>query len=129
MKRIIVIGCPGSGKSTFSRELHRITGIPLYPLDLMYWNADRTTVEKSLFLERLAEAMTQEEWIIDHPDSVRLHEPILWIAPDGALWHFWAQSYNWWDGRAGVWAMRCENPEAATLTWMATSPLRTSWAL
>ena len=65
MKRIIVIGCPGSGKSTFSRELHRITGIPLYPLDLMYWNADRTTVEKAVFLERLAEAMMQEEWIID----------------------------------------------------------------
>ena len=62
-------------------------------------------------------ATWREEWIIDHPDSVRMHEPILWIAPDGALWHFWAQSYNWWDGRAGVWAMRCQNPEAERLTW------------
>ena len=65
MKRIIVIGCPGSGKSTFSRELRRLTGIPLYSLDLMYWNADKTTVEKSLFLERLSVAMSREEWIID----------------------------------------------------------------
>ena len=53
MKKVIVIGCPGSGKSTFSRALHEIVGIPLYHLDMMYWNADRTTVEKSVFLERL----------------------------------------------------------------------------
>ena len=44
MKKIIVIGCPGSGKSTFSRELHNKTSIPLYHLDMMYWNADKTKV-------------------------------------------------------------------------------------
>ena len=54
MKRLIVIGCPGSGKSTVSRALHNKTGIPLYHLDIMYWNADKTTVEKSVFLERLS---------------------------------------------------------------------------
>ena len=53
MKKIMVIGCPGSGKSTFSRELHKITSIPLFHLDMMNWNADRTTVEKSVFRERL----------------------------------------------------------------------------
>ena len=65
MKKIIVIGCPGSGKSTFARALHERTGIPLYHLDLMYWNADQTVVEKSVFRERLSEAMQQSEWIID----------------------------------------------------------------
>lgn len=65
MKKIIVIGCPGGGKSHFSRALHRLTGLPLYHLDMMYWNADRTTVEKSLFLERLSNVLKKEEWIID----------------------------------------------------------------
>ena len=65
MKRIIVIGCPGSGKSRLSRALHNKTGIPLYHLDLMYWNADKTTVEKSVFLERLHAALEKDEWIID----------------------------------------------------------------
>ena len=65
MKRIIVIGCPGSGKSTFSRALHEKTGIPLFHLDMMYWNADRTTVSKEVFLGRLAEVMERDEWIID----------------------------------------------------------------
>ena len=65
MKKIIVIGCPGSGKSRFSRALHSRTGIPLYHLDLMYWNADKTTVEKSVFLERLTAVLERDAWIID----------------------------------------------------------------
>ena len=65
MKKIIVIGCPGSGKSTFSKALHKITGIPLFHLDMMFWNADKTTVEKSVFLERLCKTIQNSEWIID----------------------------------------------------------------
>lgn len=65
MERIMVIGCPGSGKSTFSREFHKITGIPLFHLDMMYWNADRTTVDKVIFRERLLDTLKKSEWIID----------------------------------------------------------------
>lgn len=65
MKRAIVIGCPGSGKSTFSRALHEKTGLPLVYLDRLNWNADRTTVPREVFLERLADALEQEIWIID----------------------------------------------------------------
>lgn len=65
MKKIMVIGCPGSGKSTFSRALHDATDIPLYHLDMMYWNADKTTVEKSVFREYLANTLQKDEWIID----------------------------------------------------------------
>lgn len=65
MKRIIVIGCPGSGKSTFSRALSDKTGIPLYHLDMMFWNADKTTVSRDVFTSRLAEVMGGCEWIID----------------------------------------------------------------
>ena len=65
MKKIIVIGCPGSGKSTVSRALHNKTGIPLYHLDMMYWNADKTTVENSVFLERLSAVLEKDKWIID----------------------------------------------------------------
>ena len=63
--KIIVIGCPGSGKSTFSRSLRDITGIPLFHLDMLYWNPDQTTVEKSVFLDRLSKALEKSRWIID----------------------------------------------------------------
>ena len=65
MNRVLVIGCPGSGKSTFSRALAQKTGLPLFHLDRIYWNADRTTVEKSVFLERLSGALRGSRWIID----------------------------------------------------------------
>lgn len=65
MKKIIVIGCPGSGKSTFSKALQKITGIPLFHLDMMFWNTDKTTVEKSVFLDRLSKVLEKSEWIID----------------------------------------------------------------
>ena len=65
MKRIIVIGCPGSGKSTFARALQKHLGLPLYYLDMMYWNADRTTVSREELRRRLGEILPQEEWIID----------------------------------------------------------------
>ena len=65
MKKVIVIGCPGSGKSTFAKSLHKITGIPLYHLDMLFWKEDKTTVEKSVFLDRLLKTMQNNEWIID----------------------------------------------------------------
>ena len=65
MKKVIVIGCPGSGKSTFSKKLNEITNMPLYHLDLMYWNKDKTIVEKEIFLNRIKETLKKDSWIID----------------------------------------------------------------
>ena len=76
MRKIIVIGCPGSGKSTFSRALCKRTGLPLYHLDLMYWNEDRTTVEKSVFRERLSALLKKDEWIIDGNYASTMEERI-----------------------------------------------------
>ena len=64
-KKIIVIGCPGAGKSTFARALQQKTNIPLHHLDMMFWNKDKTTVPKSIFLERLSAVLEANEWIID----------------------------------------------------------------
>ena len=48
-----------------ARALSEATGLPLYYLDMMYWNADRTQVEKAVFRARLSEALAKECWIID----------------------------------------------------------------
>ena len=65
MKKVIIIGCPGSGKSTFARALKEKTGLPLYYLDMLYWNTDKTTVSKEVFRERLRKVLSEDEWIID----------------------------------------------------------------
>ena len=65
MKKVIVIGCPGSGKSVFSRALHDITGLPLYHLDLIRWRADRTFIPREELIEKIREIGETDEWIID----------------------------------------------------------------
>lgn len=65
MKKIIVIGCPGSGKSTFSKKLNKLTGIPLYHLDMLYWNEDRTKVPREVFIKELDSIIEKDSWIID----------------------------------------------------------------
>ena len=65
MKRVIVIGCPGAGKSTFSRKLSAKTGLPLHYLDMIWHLPDRTTLSRAEFAERLQEIMCGDKWIID----------------------------------------------------------------
>ena len=65
MKRIIVIGCPGAGKSTFARKLRDKTGLPLYYLDMLFHRPDRTTVACEEFEQKLQEILKTDRWIID----------------------------------------------------------------
>lgn len=65
MKKAIVIGCPGSGKTTFSEKLHTHTGVPLFYLDAIWHKPDRTHISREEFDQRLAEIGKLDEWIID----------------------------------------------------------------
>ena len=65
MKKILVIGCPGSGKSTFARRLRDLTGLPLYYLDQIWHKPDRTTISRPEFDAALGEILAQDTWIID----------------------------------------------------------------
>ena len=65
MKKIIVIGCPGSGKTTFAKKLRDKTGLPLFYLDSIWHKADKTHISREEFDERLGEILAQELWIID----------------------------------------------------------------
>lgn len=46
MKKVIVIGSPGAGKSVFSQKLKDITNLPLYHLDMLYHKKDGTHISK-----------------------------------------------------------------------------------
>ena len=63
--RILIIGSPGSGKSTFARKLRDKTGLSLYYLDMIFHKPDRTTVSRESFDEKLSEILKTDEWIID----------------------------------------------------------------
>ncbi|MEK8127201.1 sialidase family protein [Paenibacillus filicis] len=62
------------------------------------------------------------QYVIDPPGQVRAFDPCLWSDPAGRLWVFWSQSFSWYDGRCGVWASVCTDPDAAATEW--SSPRR-----
>lgn len=61
MRRVLVIGCPGAGKSTFARRLRDATGLPLYYLDMLWHKPDRTTITREEFDIRLQMILEQDE--------------------------------------------------------------------
>lgn len=65
MKRVIVIGCPGSGKTTFAEKLNKCTGLPLYYLDAIWHKPDKTHISRDEFDERISEIFATDKWIID----------------------------------------------------------------
>lgn len=65
MKKVIVIGCPGSGKTTFAEKLNKTTGLPLYYLDAVWHKPDKTHIPREEFEQRIAEIFETPEWIID----------------------------------------------------------------
>ncbi|MBE6751224.1 MAG: adenylate kinase [Ruminococcaceae bacterium] len=65
MKKVIVIGCPGSGKTTFAEKLQKKTKLPLYYLDAVWHKPDKTHISRDEFDERIKEIFATTEWIID----------------------------------------------------------------
>ena len=63
--RVLVLGCPGSGKSTFARRLREITHLPLIYLDSVWWRADRTHITREEFDSRLEELLSGDSWIME----------------------------------------------------------------
>ncbi|MFC3768213.1 DNA topology modulation protein [Paenibacillus sp. GCM10012303] len=65
MKRVIVIGCAGSGKSTFSRQVGERTGLPVVHLDAYYWKPGWIATEAESFDRELQRMMQTDSWIMD----------------------------------------------------------------
>ena len=63
--KIMIIGSPGSGKSTFARKLRDKTGLPLFYLDMIKHKPDRTTISSEEFDKKLKEILVKSQWIID----------------------------------------------------------------
>lgn len=65
MQKIIVIGCPGSGKTTFSLKLAEKLGIALFHLDAIWYTVDRGHIAREDFDEKLGAILEKPTYIID----------------------------------------------------------------
>jgi adenylate kinase family enzyme len=65
MNRVLIIGPCGSGKSTLARELAPRMGLPLVHMDKLGWRAGWIETDKAELNARLAEAVAQDQWLIE----------------------------------------------------------------
>lgn len=65
MRRILVIGICGSGKSYLSNKLSEKLNIRLVHMDNLYWNKDKTHITREELIEKLKLVLIQDDYIID----------------------------------------------------------------
>lgn len=71
MRKVIVIGCSGAGKTEFSRRLAEKTALPLVHLDKLYWRAGWRHVSAEEFDALHAAELEKPAWILDGITTAR----------------------------------------------------------
>lgn len=65
MNKVLVIGCPGSGKTTLSKALAEKTELPLIHLDRIQWTGNWECIRGEAFDRILEDELKKPHWIID----------------------------------------------------------------
>jgi adenylate kinase family enzyme len=65
MRKVLVVGSGGAGKSTFARRLGALLDIEVVHLDSLYWQAGWVETPKDVWAEMVAEAVRRDAWIMD----------------------------------------------------------------
>ena len=118
MQKVIVIGCPGSGKSVFSAELAKIINLPLIHLDALYHRPDWPENElekKSAWREFLTHLVQDKKWIIDGNYKSTLDIRI--IAADTIIFLDYSRSLSIWRAVKRFWQFRNKKRFDMPDTW------------
>ena len=65
MKRVLVLGRGGSGKSALARQLGEVTGLPVIELDTLFWQDGLTAMDTAQWAAVQQELSQRDTWIID----------------------------------------------------------------
>ncbi len=122
----VVNTAPGAAYAASTRVFQGIPGLARAPGGRLWatWYGGGTDEGPENYVMLATSADDGRTWselraVIDPAGPVRAYDPTLWTDPQGRLWWFYAQSYRWWDGRAGVWATTTDDPQNANPRWSA----------
>lgn len=95
MKKVAVFGNTGGGKSTLSKRLSQITGLPLHVLDKIQYQPGGAEVSPEEYRQNHEQILATDRWIIEGFGSMetlwlRLNEADTLVFVDLPLYvHFW----------------------------------------
>ena len=65
MRRVVILGRGGAGKSVLARRLGELTGLPVIELDTLFWQDGLTAAGPVAWAGRQRELVSREDWILD----------------------------------------------------------------
>lgn len=65
MRRVLVIGPGGSGKSTVSVQIGELTGLPVVHLDALYWQPGWVPMPQPEWRQTVAALAAGDRWVLD----------------------------------------------------------------
>ena len=84
MRRVVVIGTTGSGKSRLAERLARQNGLRVIELDALFWGRDWQPVPLELFRHRVERETKGDDWIVvGNYAQVR---DLVWPSADTLIW-------------------------------------------
>ena len=134
MRKVLVIGSGGAGKSTFARRLGAALGIEVIHLDALYWNPGWVGTPKAEWLATVGELARRDSWIMDGNYSGTLDvrfeacDTVVFLDMSRAvcLWRVFKRRVLYRDAGRPDMAVGC--PEQLTLEfarWVWNYPRRT----
>lgn len=84
MRRIVVVGTSGSGKTALARELSRRLGIPYVEIDALHWEPHWTTASLDVLRDRVAQAVGPAAWVVD--GNYAKVRDLVWSRADAVVW-------------------------------------------
>lgn len=85
MQRVLVVGCSGAGKSTFSRRLAAVTGLPRTELDYAFWHPGWVQTPREEWWAKVTALCAAPAWILDGNYTSSLHiripkaDTVIWL--------------------------------------------------
>ena len=133
MRRILIIGSPGAGKSTLSRRLATRLDLPLIHLDREYFGPGWTETEREAWRRRVEELAALPTWIMDgnYSSTFDIRAPratdIVWL--DVPRWKClirvcWRVIWHWGEARPDMGPGCPERFDWSFMRWIWNYPHR-----
>lgn len=86
MRRVVVVGPPGSGKTTVAHRIARMLVLPHVELDSLWWDPNWTEAGAEKFCERVLPVVQGDSWVVDGNYFSVGARDVIWPRADTVVW-------------------------------------------
>jgi adenylate kinase family enzyme len=85
MKRVVIVGPSGAGKTTLAQTISQRLNLPHVELDALFWLPDWQQRPKDDFRDKVQSALASAQWVADGNYTSKAQD-IIWVRADTLIW-------------------------------------------